>query len=165
MDVADRYQVARGWYGPAFQGLRPCGGGGRIVRRYLPGVPIRGLRSSAVLDAALHAWGIVEGEQRTMLPFSAGVCFEQAGLRSVCDWRRWWGRVGGLARSAGLPVLSVRQLMDASGLSSRVVEVDHAGDRRLLEMIWTPVEAATLATTPWWELPPCAGARRPARMC
>lgn len=134
MDVADGYQVlaARGYgYGPAFRGLQALWRRGAEVFAdvTLPeGVPIRGFGiHPAVLDAALHAWGIVEGEQQTMLPFSwQGCVCTQAGLRgSVCDWRRWaGGGVGGVGRSAGVAGVVGAAVDGSSGLSGRVVEVD-----------------------------------------
>ncbi|KCN43185.1 polyketide synthase Pks7 [Mycobacterium tuberculosis BTB05-660] len=172
MDVADGYQVlaARGYgYGPAFRGLQALWRRGAEVFAdvTLPeGVPIRGFGiHPAVLDAALHAWGIVEGEQQTMLPFSwQGVCLHASGAARVRVRLAPVGRGAvsvELADPQGLPVLSVRQLM-VRPVSAAALSRSTAGDRGLLEMIWTPVplEGGDIGDDAVvWELPPHAGAQ------
>lgn len=66
-----------------------------------------------------------------------------------------------LADPQGLPVLSVRQLM-VRPVSAAALSRSTAGDRGLLEMIWTPVplEGGDIGDDAVvWELPPHAGAQ------
>lgn len=102
-----------------------------------------------VLDAALHAMGVVGEQAATMLPFSwQGVSLHAAGASRV---RARIAPAGDgtvsveLADQAGLPVLSVQALVMRSVssqlLSAAVAAADAAG-RGLLEVAWLPVELA-----------------------
>ncbi len=102
-----------------------------------------------VLDAALHAMGMVGEQAATMLPFSwQGVSLHAAGASRV---RARIAPAGDgtvsveLADQAGLPVLSVQALVMRSVssqlLSAAVAAADAAG-RGLLEVAWLPVELA-----------------------
>ncbi|REN38041.1 hypothetical protein DSI68_00445, partial [Mycobacterium tuberculosis] len=109
--------------------------------------------------------GIVEGEQQTMLPFSwQGVCLHASGAARVRVRLAPVGRGAvsvELADPQGLPVLSVRQLM-VRPVSAAALSRSTAGDRGLLEMIWTPVplEGGDIGDDAVvWELPPHAGAQ------
>src|ERR1700758_1391892 len=77
VDAGDMYAVlaARGYdYGPAFSGLRTLWRRGQEIFAEVSageGVTMGGFGiHPVVLDAALHAWGIAEGGDSTMLPFS-----------------------------------------------------------------------------------------------
>ncbi|MCL5703869.1 polyketide synthase dehydratase domain-containing protein, partial [Neisseria meningitidis] len=102
-----------------------------------------------VLDAALHAMGMVGEQAATMLPFSwQGAFLHAAGASRV---RARIAPAGDgtvsveLADQAGLPVLSVQALVMRSVssqlLSAAVAAADAAG-RGLLEVAWLPVELA-----------------------
>jgi acyl transferase domain-containing protein len=113
VDAGDVYEVlaGRGYaYGPAFRGLRALWRRGREVFAEVTvgeGVTVGGFGiHPAVLDAALHGWGVAEGGDATMLPFSwRGVCLHAAGGGCACcggvacagagSTGRNWGGVGG----------------------------------------------------------------------
>ncbi|OSC41325.1 type I polyketide synthase [Mycobacterium decipiens] len=171
MDVADGYEVlaARGYeYGPAFRGLRALWRRGAEVfaDAVVPeGLAVRGFGIHPVLlDAALHAWGIVEDGEQTMLPFSwQGVCLHAAGASRV---RVRLARVGEgvvsveLADSQGLPVLSVRQLR-VRRVSAAALSAAAAGGSGLLEVAWTPMPLGSYCIGEGmvvWELAPHADA-------
>src|ERR1700753_3822427 len=100
-----------------------------------------------VLDAALHAMGVAGEQAETVLPFSwQGVCLHAAGasrgrvrLAPVGD-----GAVAvHLAVRAGLPVLSVRELLvrpvSAKALSAAVAAAA-GGSGGLVGVVWAPAE-------------------------
>ena len=98
-----------------------------------------------LLDAALHAMGVVGDQAQTMLPFSwQGVCLHAAGA-SRARVRIAPVGVGAvsvdLADGAGLPVLSVRELVvrpvSAAQLSAAAAAPRAGGG--LLEVTWSPV--------------------------
>jgi acyl transferase domain-containing protein/NADPH:quinone reductase-like Zn-dependent oxidoreductase/NADP-dependent 3-hydroxy acid dehydrogenase YdfG/acyl carrier protein len=151
--AGDMYELlaGRGYdYGPAFRGLRALWRRGHEVFAEVTvgeGVTVGGFGiHPAVLDAALHAWGVIEGGDATLLPFSwRGVCLHAAGASRV---RVRLAPVGAgavsvdLADGAGLPVLSVRELVvrpvSAKALSAAVAAAA-GGGRRLFEVAWSPV--------------------------
>ncbi|EUA54874.1 phenolphthiocerol synthesis polyketide synthase type I Pks15/1 domain protein [Mycobacterium intracellulare 1956] len=123
VDVAGAYDglADRGYgYGPAFQGLRACGGGAETFAEVeLPqhaGVATGGFGIHPVLlDAALHALGVANERIETVLPFSwQGVSLYAAGASRV-RVRLAPAGTGAvsvdLADASGLPVLSVRELV------------------------------------------------------
>ena len=158
MDAADAYGqlAARGYeYGPAFQGLQAMWRRGNEVfaevavpedvRETLSGFGIH----PVLLDAALHAMGVVGEQAQTMLPFSwQGLCLHAAAA-SRARVRIAPVGVGAvsieLADAAGLPVLSVRELavrpVSAGQLSAAVAASQAAArsDAGLLEVAWSPV--------------------------
>lgn len=155
--ASDAYDVlgARGYgYGPAFQGLHALWRRGREIFAEVTlseGVLAGGFGIHPVmLDAALHAWAVVEGGEQTVLPFSwQGVCLHASGASRV---RVRLAPVGvgamsvELADTVGLPVLSVRELV-VRPVSTQVLSaaVTAAGGGagsaggRLLEVRWSPV--------------------------
>ncbi|ORW88397.1 polyketide synthase [Mycobacterium szulgai] len=153
----DAYDVlgGRGYgYGPAFQGLRSLWRRGREVfaEVALPqGVLTGGFGiHPVVLDAALHAWGVVDGGEQPMLPFSwQGVCLHASGASRVRARLAPLG-VGAmsveLADTDGLPVLSARELVvrpvSAQVLSAAVTAAGGgagSGGGRLLEVGWSSI--------------------------
>jgi polyketide synthase 7 len=94
----------------------------------------------------LHAWGIAEGGESTMLPFSwQGVCLHAAGASRV---RVRIAPVGtgavsvDLADGTGLPVLSVRELVVrpiSIGALSAALAAAAGGGGGLYEVAWSPV--------------------------
>jgi polyketide synthase 7 len=152
VDVTDAYQrlAARGYqYGPAFRALRA------VWRRdteifaevAVPqdaGVTVDGFGIHPVLlDAALHALGLADGDAPTVLPFSwQGVTLHVAGSSQA---RVRILPVGSgsvsieLAHPTGLPLLSVQKLdmrpVPAGQLSAAVTPADGG----LLEVAWSPV--------------------------
>ncbi|MEE6138572.1 SDR family NAD(P)-dependent oxidoreductase [Mycobacterium sp. 050128] len=161
VEAGDVYEVlaARGYdYGPAFRGLRTLWRRGQEVFAEVSagdGVTMGGFGiHPVVLDAALHAWGIAEGGDSTMLPFSwQGVCLHAAGASRV---RVRIAPAGSgavsvdLADGTGLPVLSVRELVvrpiSIGALSAALAAA--AGGGGLYELAWTPVslEPGAVAT-------------------
>jgi acyl transferase domain-containing protein/NADPH:quinone reductase-like Zn-dependent oxidoreductase/acyl carrier protein len=156
VDAGDVYQAlaGRGYaYGPAFRGLHVLWRRGREVFAEVivgEGVTVGGFGiHPAVLDAALQAWGVAEGGDATMLPFSwQGVCLHAAGA-SRARVRIAPVGVGAvsvdLADATGLPVLSVRELVvrpvSAGSLSAAAAAMAAAADGGggLFEMTWQPV--------------------------
>ncbi|WAC89322.1 type I polyketide synthase [Mycobacterium sp. Aquia_213] len=154
VDVADAYQqlTGRGYqYGPAFQGLQAMWRLGNevfaeVAVPEVAGVKVDGFGIHPVLvDAALHAMGVVGDQAETMLPFSwQGVCLHAAGASRA---RVRIAPVGvsavsvDLADGAGLPILSVRELVvrpvSAAQLTA-VASAPRAGGG-LLEVTWSPV--------------------------
>ena len=153
VDAGDVYGALadRGYeYGPSFRGLRALWRRGREVFAEVTagdGLVVGGFGiHPAVLDAALHAWGVVEGGEATMLPFSwQGVCLHAAGAARV---RVRIAPVGtgavsvDLADAAGLPVLSVRELVvrpiSMSALKAALAAAASGGGG-LYEVSWSPV--------------------------
>ncbi|WP_204800768.1 type I polyketide synthase [Mycobacterium riyadhense] len=159
--TGDVYEVLGGLgygYGPSFQGLRALWRRGREVFAEvgLPeGVMVGGFGIHPVLlDAALHAWAVVEGGDHTVLPFSwQGVCLHAAGATRV---RVRLAPLGAgavsveLADTDGLPVLSVRELVlrpvSAHALSAAVAAAGGgagSGGGVLLEIAWLPMSLST----------------------
>ncbi len=147
------YEVlaGRGYeYGPAFRGLRALWRRGDEVFADVTvgeGVALgRFGVHPVVLDAALHAWGVAAGGDETMLPFSwQGVCLHAAGASGV-RVRIAPAGTGAvsvdLADAAGLPVLSVRELVVRpvpAGALSAAVAAAAGGGGGLFEVVWSPV--------------------------
>ncbi|OBJ48729.1 polyketide synthase [Mycobacterium sp. 1423905.2] len=151
VEMADAYDVLarRGYeYGMAFRGLRAVWRRGREVFAEVAapqGIAVGSFGiHPMVLDAALHAWGVTQTEQQTVLPFSwQGVSLHGAGASRV---RVRLAPVGAdaisldLADGSGLPVLSVRQMtmrpVSAQALSTAATG---AGTGGLFEVDWVPV--------------------------
>nr|BBX77129.1 polyketide synthase [Mycobacterium florentinum] len=153
VEAGDVYEVlaARGYeYGPAFRGLRTLWRRGQEVFAEVSageGVTMGGFGiHPVVLDAALHAWGIAEGGDSTMLPFSwQGVCLHAAGASRV-RVRIAPAGTGAvsvdLADGAGLPVLSVRELVVrpiSIGALAAALAAAAGGGGGLYEVAWSPV--------------------------
>ncbi|MFZ1176459.1 MAG: beta-ketoacyl synthase N-terminal-like domain-containing protein, partial [Mycobacterium sp.] len=174
VDAGDVYEVlaARGYdYGPAFRGLRTLWRRGQEVFAEVSageGVTMGGFGiHPVVLDAALHAWGIAEGGDSTMLPFSwQGVCLHAAGASRV-RVRIAPAGTGAvsvdLADGTGLPVLSVRELVVrpiSIGALSAALAAAAGGGGGLYEVVWSPVSlepnAITAESVTVWE--PSSGA-------
>ncbi|MGO8938945.1 MAG: SDR family NAD(P)-dependent oxidoreductase [Mycobacterium sp.] len=152
VDVDDAYEVLarRGYkYGRAFQGLRALWRRGQEVFAEVTvgeGVTVGGFGiHPVVLDAALHAWGVADAGDATMLPFSwQGVCLHAAGASRV-RVRIAPAGTGAvsveLADGTGLPVLSVRELMvrpiSAAALSAAVAAAAGGGGG-LFQVAWSP---------------------------
>ncbi|QLL09757.1 type I polyketide synthase [Mycobacterium vicinigordonae] len=154
VDVSAVYEqlAGRGYrYGPAFQGLRLAWRRGREVYAELTapkGVSVAGFGiHPALLDAALHAWAVVAGEDQLALPFSwQGVSLHATGATRL---RVRIAPTGAgsvsveLADSSGLPVLSVRELVvrqiSAQALSAAVSSGTAPGSG-LLSVVWAPLE-------------------------
>ncbi|ORJ57852.1 type I polyketide synthase [Mycobacterium simiae] len=154
VEVADAYQLLthRGYeYGPAFQGLRALWRLGNEVFAEVAVPEVAGARVDSfgihpvLVDAALHAMGVVGDQAETMLPFSwQGVRLHAAGASRA---RVRIAPVGvsavsvDLADGAGLPILSVRELVvrpvSAAQLTA-VAAAPRAGGG-LLEVTWSPV--------------------------
>jgi acyl transferase domain-containing protein/NADP-dependent 3-hydroxy acid dehydrogenase YdfG/acyl carrier protein len=152
VDAGDAYEVLarRGYeYGQAFRGLRALWRRGREVFAEVTvgeGVTVGGFGiHPVVLDAALHAWGVADGVDATMLPFSwQGVCLHAAGASRVRVRIAPAGTASvsvDLADGAGLPVLSVRKLVvrpvSAQALSAALAAAAGGGGG-LFEVAWSP---------------------------
>ncbi len=153
VNAGDVYEVlaGRGYeYGPAFRGLRALWRRGEEVFADVTvgeGVTVGGFGiHPVVLDAALHAWGVADGGDATMLPFSwQGVCLHAAGASRV-RVRIAPAGTGAvsvdLADAAGLPVLSVRELVVrpvSMGALSAAVAAAAGGGGGLFDAVWSPV--------------------------
>ncbi|OBH02764.1 polyketide synthase [Mycobacterium sp. E1747] len=163
VDVTGAYDdlARRGYgYGPAFRGLRKMWRRGdeifaEVEAPQQAGVTVGGFGiHPVVLDAALHALGVADGDAETVLPFSwQGVCLYAAGASRV---RVRLAPVGKgavsieLADSSGVPVLSVRELVtrpvSAAQLSAAAAARSAGGE--LLEAVWSPVTLADNAGNP-----------------
>ncbi len=154
VDAGDAYEVLarRGYeYGQAFRGLRALWRRGREIFAEVTvgeGVTVRGFGiHPVVLDAALHAWGVADGGDATMLPFSwQGVCLHAAGAPRVRVRIAPAGTAAvsvDLADGAGLPVLSVRELVvrpvSAQALSAALAAAAGGGGG-LFEVAWSPAQ-------------------------
>jgi acyl transferase domain-containing protein/NADPH:quinone reductase-like Zn-dependent oxidoreductase/NADP-dependent 3-hydroxy acid dehydrogenase YdfG/acyl carrier protein len=153
VDVTDGYErlAALGYdYGPAFRGLQAMWRRGQeifaeVAVPQAAGVTVGGYGIHPVLlDAALHALGIDDVDAQAVLPFSwQGVCLHAAGASGV---RVRLAPVGAgavsveLADAAGLPVLSVRELVlrpvSAEQLSAGAARPGGGG---LFQVSWSPV--------------------------
>nr|BBX77132.1 hypothetical protein MFLOJ_09190 [Mycobacterium florentinum] len=154
VDVADAYEqlTGRGYeYGPAFQGLQAMWRLGKEVFAEVAVPEVAGMKVDGfgihpvLVDAALHAMGVVGDQAETMLPFSwQGVCLHAAGASRA---RVRIAPVGvtavsvDLADGAGLPILSVRELVvrpvSAAQLTA-AASAPRAGGG-LYEVAWSPV--------------------------
>ncbi|HEV7361476.1 MAG TPA: acyltransferase domain-containing protein, partial [Mycobacterium sp.] len=154
VDVSDAYQqlTRRGYeYGPAFQGLQSMWRLGNEVFAEVAIPEVAGVKVGSfgihpvLVDAALHAMGVVGDQSETMLPFSwQGVCLHAAGASRA---RVRIAPVGvsavsvDLADGAGLPILSVRELVvrpvSAAQLTAAAAAPRAGGG--LLEVTWSPV--------------------------
>ncbi|MET9957431.1 type I polyketide synthase, partial [Streptomyces sp. NPDC006339] len=152
IDVESRYDTLAeaGYdYGPAFQGLRAAWRAGRDVYAEVS-LPAEldaasfGLHP-AVLDAALHAVGLLREDGGTVLPFSwSGVTRYTEGADALRVWLGARGEDGVSLRvtdGAGKPVLS------AEAVTMRPFTADLAASGRaadsLFRLEWQPVPAAT----------------------
>ena len=173
LPVEDAYEVLarRGYeYGQAFQGLRALWRRGQEVFAEVTvgeGVAVAGFGiHPVVLDAALHAWGVADAGDATMLPFSwQGVCLHAAGASRV-RVRIAPAGTGAvsveLADVTGLPVLSVRELVvrpiSAAALSAAVAAAAGGGGG-LFEVAWTHrLWGATMSPITRWCGNPTVGA-------
>lgn len=153
VDVSGVYEqlAARGYgYGRAFQGVRAVWRRGREVFAEVvapEGVNVRrfGIHP-AVLDAALHAWGFVEGGDQLALPFSwQGVTLHASGsarLRVRLAPTGAGSVAVEVADSTGLPVLSVRELVVRAISGQALAAAGATGARPgggLLQAVWTPL--------------------------
>ncbi|WP_159050451.1 type I polyketide synthase, partial [Streptomyces cellostaticus] len=150
IDVETRYDTLAeaGYdYGPAFQGLRAAWRTDRDVYAEvslpaeLDGTAF-GLHP-AVLDAALHAVGLLREDGGTVLPFSwSGVTRYTEGAGALRVWLSATGKDGVTLRAAdgtGKPVLS------AEAVTMRPFTADPAAGRgtdSLFRLEWQPVRAA-----------------------
>ncbi|ACC40921.1 polyketide synthase Pks7 [Mycobacterium marinum M] len=161
--VYDRL-AARGYeYGPAFRGLQAVWESGDEIfaEVALPedaGAQIGGFGiHPALLDAALHALVLTAEQNQTVLPFAwQGVSLHAAGA-SRCRVRIAQSRSGSvameLADSAGLPVLTVRDLAFRP-VSDQTSSAGTAGGGGLLEVVWSPLarpgdDTADIPVTLW----------------
>ncbi|WP_084454064.1 type I polyketide synthase, partial [Mycobacterium interjectum] len=153
VDAAGGYErlAALGYdYGPAFRGLRAMWRRGEeifaeVAVPQAAGVTVAGYGIHPVLlDAALHALGMDDAQAQAVLPFSwQGVCLHAAGASRV---RVRLSPVGAgavsleLADPAGLPVLTVRELVlrpvSAEQLSAGAARPGGGG---LFQPTWSPV--------------------------
>ncbi|MFD0373631.1 SDR family NAD(P)-dependent oxidoreductase, partial [Streptomyces sp. NPDC127114] len=149
IDVETRYDALAeaGYdYGPAFQGLRAAWRSGRDVFAEVS-LPAEldaasfGLHP-AVLDAALHAVGLLREDSRTVLPFSwSGVTRHTEGADALRVWLGARGEDGVTLRvtdSSGKPVLS------AESVTMRPFTADlaaHGGADALFRLDWQAVPA------------------------
>ncbi|WP_118915041.1 type I polyketide synthase [Mycobacterium shigaense] len=154
VDVADAYEqlTQRGYeYGPAFQGLQAMWRLGNEVFAEVAVPEAAGVKVDSfgihpvLVDAALHAMGVVGDQAETMLPFSwQGVCLHAAGASRA---RVRIAPVGvsavsvDLADGAGLPILSVRELVVRPVSAAQLTAVSAAprAGGGLLEVTWSPV--------------------------
>lgn len=155
VDVEGAYDrlADRGYhYGRAFRGLRAMWRRGSEIFAEVAvpadaGVTLAGFGiHPLVLDAALHAMGMGEENQPTVLPFSwQGVSLHAASASRVRVRIAPAGEGAvsvELADTAGAPVLSVRAMVmravSAEQLSAAIGSADAPG-RGLLEVMWSPV--------------------------
>ncbi len=184
LDVTDAYERLAGQgyeYGPSFQGLRAMWRRGNevfadvAVPEEVAQAQVGGFGIHPVLvDAALHAMGLAEVQAETMLPFSwQGVCLHATGASRA---RVRIAPVGAgavsvdLADSAGLPILSVRELVirpvSTAQLAQFAQETQFSraaprGGGGLFEVGWSPVSlepnGVAVDGTLVWEPSPGAG--------
>jgi polyketide synthase 7 len=154
VDVTDAYErlAARGYdYGPAFRGLRAMWRLGNEVFAEVAVPEVAAVSTGSfgihpvLVDAALHAMGLAGEQSETMLPFSwQGVCLHAAGA-SRARVRVAPVGVGAvsveLADAAGLPVLSVRELVvrPVSAAQLSAAAAAPAAGAGLLAVAWSPV--------------------------
>ncbi|QUR67443.1 SDR family NAD(P)-dependent oxidoreductase [Mycobacterium spongiae] len=154
LDVGGVYDdlAERGYgYGPAFRGVRAVWKRGREIYAEVAApddLSVAGFGvHPAILDAALHAWAFAGGGDELILPFSwQGVCLRASGASRV-RVRLVPAGSGSisveLADSAGLPVLSVRELAvrpaTREALAAAVAAAAGVQRPGLLEVMWSPV--------------------------
>ncbi|WP_371871563.1 SDR family NAD(P)-dependent oxidoreductase [Mycobacterium bourgelatii] len=153
VDVTDAYVglAERGYaYGPAFRGLRTVWQRGTEVFAEVDVPADAGLTLSGfglhpvLLDAGLHALGVSGQQAQAVLPFSwQGVSLHAMGASHVRVRMAPVGTQGlslELADAAGLPVLSVKELVvrpvSAEQLSAVTAPSANSG---LLEVMWSPI--------------------------
>ncbi|MBV8785564.1 MAG: type I polyketide synthase, partial [Mycobacterium sp.] len=151
VDVADAYArlAERGYeYGPTFRGLRAMWRRGDEIFAEVAIPDDAGAQDGGfgihpvLLDAALHAIGVVGAQTQTVLPFSwQGVSLHAAGASRA---RVRIAPAGGgavsveLADGTGLPVLSVRSLV-MRPVSPQQLAVAGAPAEGLFEVVWSPI--------------------------
>jgi acyl transferase domain-containing protein/NADPH:quinone reductase-like Zn-dependent oxidoreductase/NADP-dependent 3-hydroxy acid dehydrogenase YdfG/acyl carrier protein len=137
-------------YGPAFRGLQAMWRRGdeifaEVAVPQAAGLVVGGYGIHPVLlDAALHALGMDDEHAKAALPFSwQGVCLHAAGASRV---RVRLAPVGAgavsveLADAAGLPVLSVRELILRPVSAAQLAAgAPRPGGGGLFEVAWSPV--------------------------
>ncbi|WP_374021535.1 SDR family NAD(P)-dependent oxidoreductase [Mycobacterium sp. HNNTM2301] len=175
VDVTGAYDdlADRGYgYGPSFRGLRKVWRRGaeifaEVEAPQQAAVTVGGFGiHPVVLDAALHALGVADGDAETVLPFSwQGVCLYAAGASRVRVRLAPVGRGAvsvEMADSSGLPVLSVRELVTrpVSAAQLAAAAAARSGGGELLEAVWSPIALADNADGPApevWRPPSNAG--------
>ncbi|WP_068189630.1 type I polyketide synthase [Mycobacterium sp. UM_CSW] len=172
VDVSGAYEsmAGRGYgYGPAFRGLRGVWRRGTEIfaEAAVPpdvGVALGGFGIHPVLlDASLHALGVGGEQDQILLPFSwQGVTLHAAGAAHV---RVRIAPAGSgamsleIADAAGLPVLSVRELVVRPVSPEQLAAAGRPGGG-LLEVSWSPISLSGDAAgepAEVWECPAGAG--------
>ncbi|OBK98319.1 polyketide synthase [Mycobacterium asiaticum] len=152
LDVSGAYRqlAGRGYeYGPAFQGLQAMWQRGGEVFAEIAVPADTGVTLSdygihpVLLDASLHAMGVVGEQAQTMLPFAwQGIGLHAAGASRA---RVRIAPVGveavsiELADASGLPVLSVRELTVRPVSTGHLRSAAPRADSGLLQVTWSPV--------------------------
>jgi acyl transferase domain-containing protein/NADPH:quinone reductase-like Zn-dependent oxidoreductase/acyl carrier protein len=172
VDVGGAYErlAGRGYgYGPAFRGLRSVWRRGTEIFAEVgvpqdAGVVLGGFGIHPVLlDASLHALGIGGDQDQIVLPFSwQGVTLHAAGAAHV---RVRIAPAGPgamsleIADAAGLPVLSVRELVVRPVSAEQLAAAARPGGGGLLEVTWSPISLGgdTLEPSEVWECAAGAG--------
>ncbi len=152
VDVTDAYErlAGRGYeYGPAFQGLQAMWRLGNEVFAEVALPEVAGAKVGdfgihpVLVDAALHAMGVAGERAQTMLPFSwQGVCLHAAGASRARVRIAPMGVAAvsvELADGAGLPVLSVRELVVRPVSVAQLSAAAPRAGGGLLEVMWSPV--------------------------
>ncbi|WP_329284569.1 non-ribosomal peptide synthetase/type I polyketide synthase [Streptomyces sp. NBC_00691] len=149
IDVENRYNTLSeaGYdYGPAFQGLRAAWRAGRDVFAEVS-LPAELDAASfgvhpAVLDAALHAVGLLREDGGTVLPFSwSGVTRYTEGADAL---RVWLGAKGADGVSLRVTDAAGRPVLSAESVTMRPFTADLAASRgtdALFRLEWQPVQA------------------------
>lgn len=164
IDLGDAYQrlAARGYdYGPAFRGLRAVWRSGDDLYAEVALADDAGLTATgfgihpALLDATLHALGLIDAHAGTVVPFVwQGVALHAAGATAlrVRISRTETDSVSlELADQAGLAVMIVENLVFRP-LSAHPSPA--TGDAGLFQVEWSPVAAAGCDTpVTLWQLP------------
>ncbi|WP_433335407.1 SDR family NAD(P)-dependent oxidoreductase [Spirillospora sp. CA-294931] len=162
LDVAGAYERLdeRGYdYGPAFQGLRAAWQRGDEIfaEVVLPDEAGDGSAFGvhpALLDAAMHADLLEEGDDSTLLPFAwNGVSLYAAGATEL---RMWISRVDGaevselkVADGEGLPVASVQTLVSRPVSARQLVQPGHRLQDSLHQIQWNPLTVPSAAPGRW----------------
>ncbi len=158
VDVTDAYErlSARGYeYGPAFQGLAAVWRHGDEVfaEVALPESAAANVADFGIhpvlVDAALHAMGVIGEQTETLLPFSwQGVCLHAAGATRarVRIAPAGSGAVSiELADGSGLPILSVRELVLRPVNKAQLLAPARRTDGGVLDVVWSPVPSVANA--------------------
>ncbi|OBJ48730.1 type I polyketide synthase [Mycobacterium sp. 1423905.2] len=151
VDVDDAYDrfAARGYsYGRSFRGLTAMWRRGAEVFAEVSMPDDAGLSLTdygihpVLLDAALHALGMADGQETTVLPFAwQGVSLHASGASRVRVRLAPCGDAAvsvELADPAGSPVLSVQALVMRPVSAAQLSAASEAG-RGLFEVVWSPV--------------------------